>query len=79
MATMIEKIYAIILPMMTESGVEDTPINRLGYLLGVRDGAVDGHGPQNAWERYLLIEALTDEITRLSNELGITEGDSNAG
>ena len=66
---MIEKIYAIILPMMIEDGIEDTPKNRLGCLIGIRVDALDGHGPQNASERYLLIEALTDEINRLSKKL----------
>ena len=70
---LIEKIYAVILPMMIKDGIEDTPINRLGCLIKIRVDALNGHGPQNAWERYLLIEALTEEINRLSKELGIDE------
>ena len=72
--TIIERLYIIILPMMEADGIENTPVNRHGYLIGIRKAEVDNTAPQkSAFHRYLIIDALTDEINRLGNELGIDE------
>ena len=69
--TIIERLYAVILPMMTKDGIEDTPINRHGYLIGIRKA--ESESREMNFDRYLIIEALTDEIIRLGNELGLDE------
>jgi hypothetical protein len=63
---LIDMIYAQVLPAMKEQGIEDTPKNRYGYLIGVR----------SAYQEQSLIlpgvvDALTAEIIRLGDELPI--------
>ena len=71
--SIIEQLYLVILPIMKADGLEDTSVNRHAYLIGVRAAHIDSSVPQDDFQRYLIIEALTDEIIRLGDEIGIDD------
>jgi hypothetical protein len=58
----IEEIYANVLPMLEANGYEDTPLNRLWALEGLRDGWLEDNPPPEAqpW-----INAIRFEIALL--------------
>lgn len=64
---MIEEIYEEVLPYMRANGIEDTPVNRIGFLRGVRDAWLedDTFHPQKPY--YIM--AITLEIERLKVQM----------
>lgn len=65
--SLIEEIYAAVLPEMELRGIEDTPENRRDFLIGLRNGWMEDE--DRSMEKALYLLAVNNEIFRLKIEI----------